>query len=132
MSADGKRNFTIAGSDIEFEGGKYRISAKGTPSGAARKAAKSLFRMVENKDNSPEWKKFSAYKNHKTIKFILRETTQDSNKKSYYYEAKIQHIHKDDQKPVMINGVEIIHTKKIVVKTCNDKISSVPSTSKSS
>jgi hypothetical protein len=132
MSADGKRNFTIAGSDIEFEGGKYRISSKGTPAGAARKAAKSLFRMVENKDNAPEWKKYSSYKNHKTIKFILRETTQDSNKKSYYYEAKVQHIHKDDQKSVIINGVEIIHTKKIIVKTCNDKISSVPATSKSS
>jgi hypothetical protein len=130
-SSAGKRTFTIEGSDLEFSGGKYRITEKGTPSGAAKKAAKSLFRMVENKDSKPEWKKYEKYAAHSTIKFLLRETTQGSAKKTKYYEAKVQHIKKADQKAVVINGVEIIHTKKIVVKSCADGIRSVGATVKS-
>lgn len=129
-SSKGKRNFTVAGSSVNVEGGHYKITAKGTPAGAARKAAKSIFRIIENKDNNPEWHKYEHFKDQKIIKFILRETTKDSSKKSYYYEAKLQHIKKEDQKPVMINGVEIIHTKKIVVKSCNDKLIGVGSTAK--
>ena len=122
-----KRSFVIEGSDIGFMGGIYHPNKSGSPGSAAKKAAKTLFRMLENKDNKDEWKKFNQFKDNKTIKFLLRESTSDSKKKSYYYEGKIQHIKKEDQKPVMINGMEIIHKKKIVVKTCSDGIKSVAS-----
>jgi len=130
-SSAGKRTFIIEGSEIGFSGGKYKISDKGTPGGAAKKAAKSLFRMVENTENKTEWHKYAEFKHNKTIKFLLRESTKGSDKKTKYYEAKVQHIKKADQKAVLINGIEIIHTKKIVVKTCADKINEVRSTVKS-
>ena len=123
------RTFTIAGSDIGWAGGKYKPQKNGMPGPAAKKAAKELFKMIENKANKPEWHKYETYKSHKTIKFILRETTLGSNKKSYYYEAKVQHL-KTPMKRV-IDGVEILYHRKIVVKTCPDPLATVGSTAKS-
>lgn len=123
------RTFTVAGSDINWSGGIYKPQKNGLPGPAAKKAAKTLFKMVENKDNKPEWRKYEAYRDHKTIKFILRETTMGSSKKSYYYEAKVQHL-KTPLKRV-VDGVEILYHRKIVVKTCQDGIRTVGSTAKS-
>ena len=125
------KTFKIAGSDIDFMGGLYHPNKTGTPGSAAKKAAKSLFRMVENKKNKPEWKKFERFNGHKTIKFILRESTSGSDKKSKYYEAKVIHLAAKDHKTVVINGVEIVYTKKLVVKSCPDPLVKVGSVHKS-
>lgn len=74
------RNFKVAGSGIDFEGGQYRSA---TPMEAAKKAGSNLFRRMENNT------KYKRYRNKRSsIKFILRETTRGSDKKSYYYEVK--------------------------------------------
>lgn len=125
------KTFKIAGSDIDFMGGLYHPNKTGSPGSAAKKAAKSLFRMIENKKGSADWKKFERFKDHKTIKFILRETTQGSDKKSKYYEAKVVHLPASQHKTVVLNGVEIVYTKKLLVKTCPDPLVKVGSTAKS-
>ena len=108
-----KRTFTIQGSDLGYEGGRY----KGTePSQAARKAAKQLFRMVENKGKKAAWKKYERFSNFKVLKFILREASRGSNKATHYYEAKVVPL--SEPKVIKRNGVEITVTKTIHVKTC--------------
>jgi hypothetical protein len=73
------RSFTIQGSSIGFEGASYVSSS---PSGAAKKAARKLFTLVE-KDT--QYKRFD---DEKVIQFILRETTLNSKHKTYAYDAK--------------------------------------------
>lgn len=108
------RFFTIIGSDIGFEGGRYKADKSGSPGSAAKRAAKILFRMVENTKNDPKFKKYAKFANHKAIKFIVRETTKGSDKNSYYYEATSVPL----KKPVTLtlNGVEVTYTRKIEVK----------------
>uniref|UniRef100_A0A6C0BE41 Uncharacterized protein n=1 Tax=viral metagenome TaxID=1070528 RepID=A0A6C0BE41_9ZZZZ len=108
------RHFTIVGSDIGFEGGRYGTDKSGFPKSAAKRAASVLFLMIENKKNKPEWRKYSKYQSHKSIKFIIAETTRGSNKDSFYYEA----ISVALKNPVTLNigGEEITYTRKIVVK----------------
>jgi hypothetical protein len=117
-----KRTFVIAGSDIGHTGGRYFSDNSGSPLSAARKASKVLFRMIENKANKPDWEKFDKFKDHKTVKFLLRESTKGSEKKTYYYEAKVNHL--KSPKVYKRGDVEIEVTKEVVVKTCNDHISS--------
>lgn len=121
-----KRTFTIQGSDLGFEGGKYKSKIPGL---AARKAAKQLFRMLENKDNKPEWKKYHKFI-HTKLKFILRETSRGSDKATHYYEATIIKL----PKPIIIKrgDVEITVTKKIHVKTCTEHMSTIGHTPKTS
>lgn len=102
MSSGGKRHFTIAGSDISISGGLYKSTS---PYAAGKKAATELFR-----------KKKSASK----VKFILRETTNDSDKKSFYYEATVEHL----KTPIettwkKADGTPVFITKKIHLKTCH-------------
>ena len=108
------RFFTIAGSDIGFEGGRYKTDKSGSPGSAAKRAAKILFRMVENTNNKSEFKKYAKFASHKAIKFILRETTAGSDKNSYYYEA--SSVPLKTPVTVTINGVEVTYTRNIVVK----------------
>jgi hypothetical protein len=124
--AESKRTFTIQGSDLGFEGGRY----KGTlPSLAARKAAKQLFRMIENKDHKSEWKKYHKFQSYKKIKFILREISRGSDKGTHYYEGTVMNL----PQPIVIKrgDVEITVTKKIHVKTCVEHsfVGSTPKTS---
>jgi len=107
-----KRTFTIQGSDLGFEGGRYKSK---TPSLAAKKAAKQLFRMVENKDHKSEWKKYSEFSSTNKINFILREMTQGSKKDHFYYEGSVTKL----KTPLIVSkgGVEITITKKINIKT---------------
>lgn len=113
--SESKRKFTIQGSDLGYEGGRYTGVL---PSLAARKAAKQLFRMIENKKKQPSLNKYKKYKSYKQIKFILREMTQGSDKTTYYYEANIVIL----DKPIVIvrDGVSITITRSIHVKTCTD------------
>lgn len=67
---NGRRSFTVQSSSISKEGGTYISTA---PLNAAKKAARQLF----NKSTS----------NSKTIRFVLREMTRGSAKKTYKYVA---------------------------------------------
>lgn len=122
---EAKRTFTIQGSDLGFEGGRY----KGTsPAIAARRAAKQLFRMVDNKSKKTEWKKYHTFSSWKKLKFILREVSRGSEKSSHYYEATVVPL--PEPKVINRNGVEITVTKSIHVKTCTDHITTVGKTPK--
>jgi hypothetical protein len=108
------RSFKIAGSDIGFEGGRYKTDKSGTPISAARKAASVLFRMIENKNHEKKFNKYHAFAHHKGIKFIISETTRGSNHESYYYEAVSTPL--KTPKVIKRGDVEITVTRKIEVK----------------
>lgn len=122
-----KRHFTVAGSDIGFTGGSYDSSS---PRGAGSKAATKMFQAIENgvlyasdkKKNAKyaKFAEFAKYKNTKSIKFILRETTQDSKKKSFYYEVTQTKF----KEPKIINrgGVDVQITKAVTIKACKEPI----------
>lgn len=80
MSA--KRTFTIQASEIGFSGGHYKSDL---PSKASKKAAKRLFELI---DTSNTYKSFDG----KKIKFILRETTKGTEKKTFFYEAEKKNL----------------------------------------
>lgn len=118
---DKKRSFTIQGSDITFEGGNYKGD---TPKGAARKAAKRLFSLVKD-EKSP----YHKYSRLTTIKFILREKTRGSEKKTYFYEANIHELTGDAIKYIKVKSpesegadedgyIKYPITKEIKVATC--------------
>jgi hypothetical protein len=125
--SDSKRTFTIQGSDLGFEGGRY----KGTsPFLAARKAAKQLFRMVENKKKVSKWNKYHKFASYKKLKFLLREVSRGSDKTTHYYEATVEPL--PEPKVIKRNGVEITVTKTIHVKTCTEHLSTIGHTPKTS
>lgn len=118
---DKKRSFTIQGSEIAFKGGDYKGD---TPKGAAKKAAKRLFALTRDKE-SP----FHRYARLTTIKFILREKTRGSDKKTYFYEANLHELKGDDIKYVKVHSpdseladeegnIKYPITKEIKVATC--------------
>jgi hypothetical protein len=72
------RSFTVAGSSIGFEEGKY---VSKTPGSAAKKIARKLHSLIE-KDS-----KYARYKGEKTVQFIMRETTMGSDHKTFAYDA---------------------------------------------
>lgn len=92
------RSFTVQGSEFGVTGGTYHSK---TPSAAAKKAARILLKS-----------KPSA----KSVKFILREATRGSAKKSYFYEAFVHHL----DTPIVVNrgGVEITIKKQLKLRTC--------------
>jgi hypothetical protein len=107
------RSFTVAGSSIGFEGGKY-ISV--SPSSAAKKAATRMFSLTKT------GRKFSNHKSEDSIKFILRETTRGSEHKTYFYDA---YKHKYDEPQVRTipspNGpVEIKYEYTIKIRACQE------------
>jgi hypothetical protein len=101
-----ERTFTVQGSDIGESGGSYKGSS---PSTAAKKAARILFNKVQ---------KPSKGKAPKSIKFILRETTQRSVKKSYFYEGFVTYF--DEPKIVSRGGIDISISREIKVKSCKE------------
>ena len=119
---EGDRYFKISGSDIEFEGGRYKSDSG--PKKAATKAGSMLFRMIENKSNKPEFRKFRQYKDNRIVKFILTETTKGSRKESKYYEA--SKIPLKTPKTIERNGVTITYSYKILVKERLGSPSSLP------
>jgi hypothetical protein len=74
-----KRAFKIAGSSIGFEGGRFKGTTRAT---AARKAASRLLQLIEEDAH------YATYRKLPSVKFILKETTQESEGKSTFYEAK--------------------------------------------
>ena len=114
------RYFKIQGSDLGFEGGRYKGK---TPAVAARKAAKQLFRMIENKNGKKEYAKYARFASYEKIKFILKETTQGAlEKKTFYYRA----MSEDLKEPIVVKrgDVEYTVTKKITVMACSSDHSS--------
>lgn len=120
-----ERNFTVQGSDIGFTGGHYTASS---PAAAGKKAGRQLFKMIENgkkyhddKKKYAKYSKFAAFAKHsgdKTIKFLLRETTQGTAKKSFYYEVSQTKL----KTPVIVSrgGVEITISKEFKIKSCKE------------
>ena len=80
-----KRSFTIQASEIGFTGGVYKSDL---PSTASKKAAKRLFQLIEDK-SGPYHSKFG---NLTKVKFILREKTQGSPKKTFFYDAEKKNL----------------------------------------
>jgi hypothetical protein len=119
MTVEVHRYFTIQGSDLGFEGGRYKGK---TPAVAARKAAKQLYRMIENKNKKREWAKYAHFASYDKIKFIIRETTQESDKKTFYYKAIIEDL--PEPKVVKRGDIEYTVTKKITVTSCPGGVSS--------
>lgn len=103
------RTFTIQGSGIKYIGGRYKTD---NVQSAAKRAASQLFRKLKK----PEYRMYKAKKN---IKFILRETTKESKKRTFYYIAERVEL----PKPVKIklkNDQEIVYKYKINVKKCTE------------
>lgn len=72
------RSFKIEGSSIGYEGSAF-VSA--TPGGAAKKAARKMYKLIQN-DSS-----FSRYKSDKLVQIIIRETTLGSKNGLFAYDA---------------------------------------------
>ncbi len=114
-----KRTFTIQASEIGFSGGEYKSDI---PSKAAKKAANRLFELVSKND---AYKKFSDLT---SIKFILREKSKGSDKKTFFYDAtkkdlrspKYIRVKAPDNKDADENGyIKYPIHKEIKVATCS-------------
>lgn len=115
-----KRTFTIQASEIGFRGGIYKNDI---PSKAAKKAAKRLFELVEKE---PEFKRFDDLD---SIKFILRETTKGSDKKTFFYDASKKELRKpkfvmvkapDNPKADQDGYIKYEVNKEVKVATCSE------------
>lgn len=99
------RNFTVEKSEIGVTGGTYTGKE---PYRVASKAARVLFKQLQSE-------KKKGKKNE--IRFTLRETTADSNKKLYHYIG----IKKTLSQPVVVkrgdSEIKINHTYH--VKSCS-------------
>lgn len=116
----GKRVFTIQASEIGFTGGDYKSDI---PSKAAKKAGRRIFKEI--KDN----KEFKKYASQNSVKFILREKTADSDKKTFFYEAEIKNLAKpryiEIRAPNNANAnedgiVRYAVTKEVKIATCSE------------
>lgn len=87
--------YTVFESDIGFTGGHYKSKI---PSGAAKKAATRMFRTT----------------NKKSISFVIRQTTQGSDKKLYKYKAQKKEL--DKPIVIVIKGKEIVYKYKIDIE----------------
>ena len=89
MSLNNERTFTVVGSSISVIKGRYVSS---TPYSAARKAATQQFKK--------------AKADVKKIKFLLKETTQNSPHKTYFYVATREKLNTPLEREIVINGVK--------------------------
>lgn len=97
-------SFTIENSDLGHIGGRYLSKS---PLAAAKKVATQLFKLIKTE---AAYKKFAG----KSISFIIRKTTNNSNKKLYEYTAKQTKLQKPIE--VVINGKTIQYKNKLSVK----------------
>tara|TARA_B110000261_G_C13040485_1_gene340110 strand:+ start:987 stop:1361 length:375 start_codon:yes stop_codon:yes gene_type:complete len=79
------RSFKIIGSGIGFKGGRYVAQNRHI---AAQRAGSKLFQKIKKNAN------FSRFSKKTSIKFILAETTEGSNKKTVAYEVKKEKLPK--------------------------------------
>lgn len=127
MAKKEDRNFTIQGSDIGFSGGLYVAKE---PLAAAKKAGTKLFQMIDHAQKykeDPKNEKYIKYKDiaeyakyngQKSIKFLLRESTQGSKKKSYFYEITQKKL--SVPKEVTRGKVTITVNRETTVKSCKE------------
>ena len=108
MSDDAKRTFAVEGSTIGFRGGRYKGAS---PFQAAKKAAKALFRRLDNDAH------YRQHKSAKSMKIMLRETTRGSTHEEFFYEA-IRTEKKDPVKRV-VNGVELEYKFDYKLNSCD-------------
>lgn len=89
-----KRTFTVVGTGVKgVSGGRY---VSRDPTSAARKAGRQIYKKLS------EYQIKSRIKNGKpSIKFILRETTRDSLKKTFSYTVERKTL----LEPVLVNGI---------------------------
>ena len=102
-ASDSHRTFTVAGSDSGDVGGVYNGKNPGV---AARKAASVLHRKTDKVK----------------FKFILRETTNGSSKKSKFYEATIEKLRTPEVRTLTKpdgTSVTVTATKKVHIKSCH-------------
>ncbi len=85
------RNFTVVGSSIGHEGGIYHSTS---PSGAGAKAATQQFKK--------------AKKGVTEVKIMIKETTQGSANRVYFYRAHRTKLSKPIERVVRFNGVETV------------------------
>jgi hypothetical protein len=100
---DKTRNFTIEKSEIGFTGGLYTGKE---PYRVAAKAARALFNQAATGKKGKK----------QEIRFTLRETTMDSNKKEYHYIG----MKKSLSEPIVVKrgDVEIKIKHTYHVKSC--------------
>lgn len=96
-----KRFFTVESSDVKLpEGYDGRFEAK-VPRNAGIKATRQLFRLAPKK---------------KAIRFVLRETTQGSEKKEFHYIGMKNKL--DTPRVIERGGKSITITTEYTVKAC--------------
>tara|TARA_B100000405_G_scaffold247306_1_gene180733 strand:- start:1689 stop:2252 length:564 start_codon:yes stop_codon:yes gene_type:complete len=103
------RWFTIQGSGTGFVGGRY-AAKDGVVGTASRKAGARLFR-----DLSEVMIKNRAKKGNDDIKFILRETTRNSKKNTYYF--KVTRVVLDEPVTIKKGAIEYSIKHKYAVKS---------------
>lgn len=101
------RYFMVEGSNIGFKGGRYKGKSY---TAVAKKAANAIFRRLRNNPH------FARHKNVKSVKFLVRETTQGSKHPAMYYEAFL--VPREKPVTVTLNGVEITYKHEVRVKSC--------------
>ena len=116
-SVPAKRNFVVEDSDIGYRGGKCSSDKSGTPLSAARRAAKVLFMMAENKQGKAGWKKYESSAD--LIKFTIRESTRGSDKATFQYEAKKKELKAEEKKTIKRGNAEYMVEHKIVVRAAH-------------
>jgi hypothetical protein len=99
-----KRNFTVVGSSIGVEGGKYKSTG---PMGAAKKAATQQFKKAKN--GTAE------------VKLMIRDTTHDGDHKTFFYVAHRKKLDKPVERIVKFKGVETVikNEWETTLKKCN-------------
>lgn len=117
------RNFTVDNSEIGFVGGTYKAPS---PMSAGRKAGRVLFSMIkygalyeEDKKKYAKYAKYAAYAKFakkQKIRLVLRETTQDSAKKSFTYEVTQEKL----KEPLVVKrgDVEVKIERKFNIRSC--------------
>lgn len=108
-SSDDTRYFTVAGSEFGIDGGKYKGRGKTALQAAARKAALSVYDQAKDANRDVPDK----------FKLILRETTRNSAKKSYFYDVYIEHL----DTPIVLpykkaDGSEVTVSRKVRIHKC--------------
>lgn len=104
MPATDKRSFTVVGSNTKHEGGRY-IST--SPYGAAKKAATQQFKK--------------AKKGTTEVKLLLKESTNGSDHKTFFYKATRTKLATPTERVVKFKGVETVirNEYETTLKKCN-------------
>ena len=103
------RYFTVAGSEFGIDGGKYKGKGQTALKAAAKKAALSVYDQAKQaNDEVPD-----------KFKMILRETTRNSAKKSFFYDVHIEHL----DEPIVLpykkaDGTNVTVTRKVRISKC--------------